>query len=309
MKLNYFNYQVAERSGLIYSFDMNDFFSAFVDIDNPAWKNQFSVFGENIYLFRLPSARNYMFLKTARNEFIHKIDKNNLGHKEIAEELQRDESLGFASYIYVGDKFLGIGSTFSAPRHSAFAKFVNDIFQKISLRDYQFSLKPLERVASRSEVMQMQHVGRMSLSVDTSNGFAQSIAGLLNADAGELDTIEGVEVIIKPKRQTDIKSTANKVFDVVGDVGVEKLVVRAKQEMTDKLADIYVEGRGVLYDFIESRDHGHIPFEITDKVTHNASLPEKLHEVLSNETIRQEDIEQVSVFDDVGHWGRFMDDL
>jgi len=309
MKLNYFNYQVTERSELIYSFDMNDFFSAFVDVNNPTWKNQFSVSGENIYLFRLPSYRNYMFLKTAQNEFIHKIDKNNLGHNEIAEELRRDESLGFASYIYIGDKFLGIGSTFSAPRHTAFAKFVNDIFQKISLHDYQFSLKPLERIASRSEVMKMQHVGRMNLSVDTSNSFAQSIAGLFRADAHELDAIEGVEVIIKPKRQTDIKNIANKVFDVVGDVGVEKLVVRAKQELTDKLADIYVEGRGVLYDFIESRDHGYIPIEITDKVIHNESLPDKLHEVLSNETIREESIEQISAFGDVGAWDRFMDDL
>lgn len=309
MKLNHFHYKIVKRSGEIHCFDIAPLFTAFCNIESAALKNSFGHAGERLYLFQLPQPRTYMFVKTAQNEFIHKIDRQSLNYSEIANELRRNESLGFASYIHVGDKFMSIASTFSAPRHTAFAAFVNDLFAFLNLQDVYFKLEPIAQSASRPDVLRMPHVGRMHLGINSSNGFFNSIGNFFNAEAHELDDIESIEVIIKPKRNRDNKATTRKVFDALGGDGIEKLMVRAKEDLDSKLADIYIEGQSVLYDYIESNAHIGIPIEINAKIRENQLLREKLNEILQDEAIRQEVIEQLSTYFNVDNWTPHLGDL
>lgn len=101
MKLSYYGYCVRRHTtNQRYRHNLQGFFNAFCAFSDTTYKQRFHNGGEQLYL--LPLRGNlYMFLMTRSQEIIKKIHRRKLTVAEIRAMLQRDESIGFASYVLV----------------------------------------------------------------------------------------------------------------------------------------------------------------------------------------------------------------
>ncbi|WP_211299192.1 hypothetical protein, partial [Methylovulum psychrotolerans] len=107
MRVNYYGYYIKNKeTGEGSIFNIKNMMRAFCDIDSPSYKNNFFHIDENLYLFKR-SNDVFLFVMTRSNEVIKRINRKEIGVEEIYKILQIDESLGFASYIFIDNGYIG----------------------------------------------------------------------------------------------------------------------------------------------------------------------------------------------------------
>ncbi len=301
MKITYYTYFVKNNNGM-WHHNLLPFLHRFVEYNNPEFKKTFTYSQNQLYLFKLTN-HIFLFVITKDSEIIKTIDSEALNYGDIYQRLQEDERLGFASYIYVDNLFYGIGSTIGGPKNTVWLDFINQIFMKLNIGKYTIDSFPLPSMATRDEILKMDIVGRTTFEIDNSNDFAKQIMGLFCADVNEIDCLE---VIIKPKSKKSIINSFAKLCGSLNDDGLKKFLVKAKASIEDSLKDFYIVGKGYVSDSIKSRDDFNICEEITDKISNNPILNEKIQEFIIDERFYSDEIQDITCFNSIDNWRRIL---
>lgn len=286
MKLSYFGYSVEDiNNAQQYIFDLRPFMSAYNKTDI-LFKSGFN-HGED-HLFLLPCKKNlYHFIITRQNEIIKKIQSSDLIVSEIADMLEDGEKIGFTSYVYFGKFFIGFASTLKAPKAKIFNNFMNDIFSKINIRNYNFILHPLMNQALEEEVMQMPFIGRSTMIIKKDNNFFQDIAKTFNFSVNDSVYIDSFLITIKPKPRKNIEKAVKKVIQYTDDDGLDQFILRAKEDLDENLTDFYLVGKGQVSDILKGRNENEILNEIYRRSQNNTLLQEKIIEFKENEPFKE----------------------
>jgi len=308
MKLNYFGYSVEnETNHKKHLMDIRPFLNAFCSYSNMGYKNTFSHKGEQVFL--LKSSKNlYLFLITRNNDIIKSINSTDHSISEIYDKLNSNEMLGFASYIYVEASFFGYASTQMSPKNKAFVFFINNIFKSLQLH-YSFVAHPLLQQSSRQEVMSMPFVGRSVIQVSKENSFFDDIKNAMKGTSEEFSDVDSFEIILKPRPRKNIEAAVKKMISAVPDQGLDKMVVRAKEEVHDGLVDLYLAGQGIVSDNISTKNELELTTEITQKVTSNELLESKVKEHEGDGAISKDKLDALLRFSEQSAWSSALSDI
>lgn len=276
MKLTYYQYYFTQ-TGHNYHESIFNLLEIFSKVKDFAFKESFkSPSGDQIFLFHI-SGRVFMLAVIKDDELVKAINKTEMTQADIHERLFSDESLGFASYIYVGDLFYGIASTFYGPRNSVFEGFVNDIVTKITGLDIiKFKTEAFPTSITKEQAQQLKFTSTTSIRLNFRHPYFQAI----REQFGLSDDAQKIDFIIKPEARGELKSSIKGLVETLQlEDGLEKFVIRGKAELDDMVTDHYLIGTGHISDYINDKNEEKICYLISKKAGSNRSLLEAINEV------------------------------
>lgn len=301
MRLNYFGYYIKDiESEKDYLYDLRPFLKAFCKINNAKFKNQFLYNGEHIYLFKVIEDI-YLFVITRSQEIIKRINTDNLKVNEIYDILDNNENLGFASYVYFGENFLAFAYTILAPKITGLSVFIDSVFKSMNLK-YRFCVQALLHKATKDEALSFPIIGKTTIELSRENSLIQDIAEFISAKGSDFSELNSIEIIIKPKRKKNIKPFIKKFLKAIPEDDSSKMIVKAKKNIADQLIDLYIVGKGVVSDLINTKDERKIYDAILNKVKNNKLMLNKLQNFTKDERFEKKDIEDISKFSDTSSW-------
>ena len=238
MRLSYYGYYL--RHKIHYGkhlVDLSGFIQSFAKCNEPLLKGSFKHNDESVYLNHL--ANNVCILAMTRNsENFKKIDTSSMSVSEFKLLLGQDEKVGFASYVVIKPRFFGFTSTSLSPKFDTFCDLVNRLLSITGNGSWEFCIHPLIHQATKDEAIQMKHIGKTTIEVKSSNTLAKHILNVLKAD-GDTELVDSIEITIKPSKQKNMKSLVEKILGQTSDEGLEKLIMKAKNDVGSALLDLY----------------------------------------------------------------------
>lgn len=302
MKLSYYGYCFTEtKTDKKTLMPISKFIKEFCKYDNPIYKAQFTHGGEYVFLLHVIGSL-YLFVQTRSNEIIKKINYKTISVAEIYELFKSGETIGFASYVHINDTHIGFASTVFAPRANVFGEFINKILESTKNDKHSFTLIPLFHQASKADAMAMPFMGKSVIQVNKSNSLFDDIISFAGGSSTDFDDVDSLEITIKPKDKKDISKAVQKVLDALRDEGLEKLKVRAKDDAKGALIDLYLVGKGIISDTINTKDEKVIAQKIKEKIESNQLLKKKVAEHEQNDCFEKTDIDCIVKYHDASAW-------
>lgn len=302
MRVNYYGYTLKDiTTGENHLVDLRPFLHSFCKLEVPKFKASFIYRDELLYLSRL-QGDCFIFLITRNSEIIRRINTSNLTMGEISQLLAEDEQIGFASYVMVQGDNLAYASTLFAPRLDAFAWFINELLDVTGNSNWKFSTTPMLYQATRADALRMEHIGKTTFQLSKSNNIAQDILSLVAVTPGEYEEVDSIEITIRPSGRKSIKDTVGKAIRAIPDEGLQKLVMRAKEEASSQMMDLYIAGKGSIGDNITKSDEVRIPELLKERHSKNAYLSEKLKEFRESGSYKKSTPSSISDYGDLRTW-------
>lgn len=313
MKLNYYAYYLHNSSNnKDYRLDLRPILKNFFEHGTVKFKSGFNYNDENVYLLRSHSDL-FVYMMTRSHEIIKRINRHDLSVKEIYDILEKDEQLGFVSYVYFSSynkqPFFSQASTLMAPRAKSLLEFINDLFKKLGLGHYEIYSLPLMHQATKEEVLTLPYLGKTSIEIGRDNGLFKDLFDFSGGSADDFKDVSSFEVIIKPRPKQDIRKAVKKFINKIDDTDLHKMIVRAKEDLDDSLTDLYLVGKGAIFDTITSGSEQFICESIQSRITENPLLKSKINEVKDDHAFENEEDnepEDISVYTKPGSWTDFM---
>ncbi|NHB94473.1 protein rexA [Photorhabdus cinerea] len=197
----------------------------------------------HLYLHRIDD-KTFLFTKTSDSELIKKINRSNSSVKDIRDSLTEDESLGFPSFIFIDGNVMGFASSMYGPRTRELAEFVKNK-NLIQHKHHYMVAEPLMRDMSKDDALKMDFIGRTTLRVETGNRICSEILKGLGCKKIEEELLDGLEIIIKPKRNKDIKGITKDIITNKNN-SFSDVHIKAREEAADILTEYYLSGKGHL---------------------------------------------------------------
>lgn len=309
MKVNYFGYCLSSDSQDIkVRYDLRDMLKAFCRYAGPDFKNRFIHNDEHLYLIHHVGDVFY-FLTTRSTELVKRVNTASISVEEIESLLEQDEQLGFSSYLILKEDHFGFAATIFAPKIDTFASYINNLFEALGIFQWKFVPRALLYQATRAEALGFSHVGRTTIELSKENSFVQDMLATVMADTTDSVELEGVEIVLKPKLRRNIKPTVEKFLDKIPDDGVERMIIKAKEEAGSMMSDLYLVGQGAISDKIDKTNEIRIPSLLESKISENRILQEKLAEYRSNDTFEEITPDAVVRFVNADTWAHLLRDL
>ncbi|MFM4925228.1 hypothetical protein ACK3ZY_02110 [Aeromonas caviae] len=301
MKLTYYSYYF-KRNENKYRHTVLALLRAYVQNAPAHMKRSFvSRSGETIFIITNTNPHLFTLITTKNNELIKIINSDSFTYEDIRDDLEDNEKVGFASYIYVDNDHYAIASTSQGPKNSSFVYFIEQLLVSLSLT-YSFIATPFPVRVSSSDVMTMNSVGRTTFEVSASNNafvqFRQFFGGTLP------DEIDAIEVTFKPRRGCDIKEYIPALTNAISGDGLEKYMVRAKESLDESLSDFYIAGNGFINDYLEPSESS-IATRIAEKKIANQPLSLKLAEFRNDERYSNDRLEDIASYYNASAWDQF----
>jgi len=302
MKLTYFaTGLVNHKTGEKCLFGLNDFLKCFCRLDNPSYKNSFIHNDEKLFL--VPHIDDvYYFIMTKDQEIVRKINSQDFSLSAVKSLLEKNEHLGFASYLIVKDEYIGFGSTVFAPKVDVFANYINDLISSLGVKDVEFYIHALVHQATREEVQDFSHVGRTDIEVSRDNSVMQDILKVLGSDISDAHNLRAMKISFVPQQRQNIKDTVVDVMKDLPEDGLERFKMRARAEAGSQIMDLYLSGSGAVSDFINTKDEKKIAHEINQKTIGNKILKQKLEEYKEDEEFKESVSRTVLPFNKLNSW-------
>lgn len=302
MRVNYFAYYLRDKAtDSAHLIDLTGFLSAFAEFDDKPFKGNFLHADENLYLLKHID-NTYLLVMTRNNDLIKRVNTTDMSVKDISEILAEDESIGFASYILFRDGYFGIGTTYMAPKADVFASFVNKIFDKIKLSGYTFIIEPVLKQATREEVMNMPFIGKATIALSKENGLAGQFLEMISAKPEDTFDLDAIEVIIRPMKKKNTKNVVCKLIEAAGEDGMEKLIVKAKEDMGSRLMDLYITGKGPITDSVSITKPAKVADYMVERCQNNKYLHSQLQELRNNARFTKKTLKMVTELADAAAW-------
>jgi len=306
MKINYYCYCVEDMSTRQkYLFDMKPFIHAMTSLPSSNLTSRITYNGEHLYM--LKSDRNfYLFVQTKSNEVIKKIQKiaGTVSASEIAALLGQDESIGFASYIYFDPHRLvfALAGRLSSPKVTAMQHFFDAIFMCLGLQNYRFVVEPMLQSTPRNVALNMRFLGKTRMMLNQQSVLFSAIADMFGGSANNREIIGEIEVIIKPKARENAKEFIESAINSAGLTGINGIIVRAKENLDDKLRDLYIDMSGAIFDEAASTDEGEVYAAMMYGLANNETLNEKVANHEQDTSFSREVLERISHFNVSDNW-------
>lgn len=299
MRLSYYGYCLLHvPSGKRYLADLRALTKKFVSSTNQQFKASVTYHGERLYLLPFGNS-TYLFVQTKTNEIIKAIEGKTLGVQDIRNKLLQNESVGFASYVYLDSSYLGLATKVLSPRITAFCELMTKVVAGYGGTDYAFVPKVLAETLPKNEIKTLDHVGSVTVEMDTANTIAQDfIKTLTNRDPNNLFDIASLEITIRPMRKgrKSLISDLSEIANNVPNKGLISLEARAKATAADHMTDIFIIGEGGIRDFVEFKKEVDLQSLIPDRAVNNAALQKKVKEYESNGSFKKVgDISQLGI--------------
>ncbi|MGY2364427.1 hypothetical protein ACW9IO_17895 [Pseudomonas azotoformans] len=308
MIISYFGYYLQHRiTNEKHLIDLSTFLKSFSSLEEPQFKGSFMHNSEHIYLQNL-TGNVCVLVMTRDGEKFKKINTTDLSISEIRKMLGQDEKIGFASYLVLKDYYFGFASTSLAPKFDAFCGMVNTLLSYTGNGSWQFCIKPLTHQATKQEAVSMTYIGKTTIEVSGENTLAKHFLNVIGAGSNT-EELDSIEIIIKPKKNRSIKPIIEKVISATSDEGLEKLIIKAKNDASSAMLDIYVSGRGVISDNLGNHDESVISEIIETKIRENVKLREQVQEFVKHGQVNEADFSWILRFSDVSSWAALASDL
>lgn len=305
MKQNYYGYVLEEkRNKRKILMDLRIFLHHFSGYDSPDYKNRFTRSGEQVYLLRSPNRDVYLFLITRSNEIIKRVSTRDLSFGEINDMLARGERIGFVSFLRMERSSFGFASTVFAPRHAAFAGFMNDVFETVGVTDYRFVPIPFMHEASRAELMSLPFIGRTSIQVSNDSTVFEQLVEMFSGQVDEFRDVSSFEITLKPRQGQDISQAVKRILAQTPDEGLDTFLARGKEELGDQLVDYYLAGKGILSDDVTRGNDVEICRDMLAKAAENDLLIQQIENHDNDERFEQEEVESLVSFSNAAAWTR-----
>lgn len=303
MKQNYFGYVLEHRpTRRKHLIDLRDFLHHFSGYINVQYKSGFRHSDEQILLVRSHRRDVYLFLTTRSQEIVKKIRTTDLSISELHDLLTQHDRLGYASYVMMGRHHFGFASTMFAPRHVAFTHFVDQILETIGLDEYQFVALPFFNLATRDQILQLPFIGRSSIQITRDSGLFDQLRECFSGNVEEYRDVDSIEVTIKPRRRQDIGAAVKKLLRNVPDQGIDKFLLRGREELQEPLVDIYLAGNGVVSDDLLRGSDTDVCEDMIAKANDNPLLRQKLNDHKSDRRFEKAPIATISDFSRADAW-------
>ncbi|MCF8980022.1 hypothetical protein GIW46_17640 [Pseudomonas syringae] len=308
MKISYFGYslqhKVSQEAHLI---DLSKTILSFADLSSPEFKGSFRFNSEYVYLKRV-SGDVCMLLMTRDGERFRSINTANLSISEIRSMLGSEEKIGFASYVVIKPYYFGFASSSLSPKFDAFTELVNELLNRTDNGNFNFRITPLLKQATKSEAVSMEYIGRTTIEVGQKNTLTNHLLNFLSV--GDcVEELDSIEITIKPKRNRNIKPIIEALIENTSDDELKKLHLKAKNDATSAMLELYVAGRGVISDSLDFIDESLIAASIEEKIVKNTTLQEQLVEHLRNGQKDKADFSRILRYCDEHSWTAFVDSV
>lgn len=289
-------------------FDIRPFLRAFCRLNAPRFKNSFIHNDENVYLIHhLEDV--FLFVMTKDKEVVRRIDSSDISVSGINDLLGRNEHLGFASYVVLKENFIGFGSTIFAPKVDVFVSFVNKLLAATGSDHLQFYLHALMHQATKDEAHEFTHIGTTHIEIGRENSKLQDVLAVLGGDYDDAAELQGMRIILKPRRKQNIKEIVEQVMEEMPEDGLERFMMRAKAEVGSQTMDLYLTGKGAVSDVVSTSDDSRIAEHLMSKANSNAYVAAKLSEYVENEEFEEVVLESVLHYSDVNSWASLVSRL
>lgn len=301
MKLSYFGYSIEDiKTAQQYCFDIRPFISAY-NKTKTVFKSGFTHRGDHIFL--LPFMGDvYQFIITREDEIIKKIKYSDLSVSKISDMLNDGDKIGFTSYVYFGDFFIGFASTIKAPKSKIFSNFMSDLFSKAGMEHYSFLLHPFMKCAIKEEVMHMPFIGTSKILITKYNNVFQDLKKMFKLSDDDIVDVNSFEIIIRPKPRKNIESSMKKIIEHTCEDGMEKFILKAKEDLDDNLNDFYLVGQGQISNLLKSNTEEEIVDQIHNAAQNNMLLKKIVEEFKNNGAFKKKEPQGFNTRIDASTW-------
>ncbi|TCN64008.1 RexA-like intracellular sensor of abortive infection system [Vibrio crassostreae] len=295
MKLRYFGYYLRKfDTQQKFLFNIKPIVDAFIGSNNTELKSSFKRGDEKLYLTQIKGHKNlYYFVRTSDDDIIKRINEQSITVGEISDKLSANEKVAFASHVYIcpQNQIIAVASGMSCPRFDDFADYINELFHKVKLNNYQFHIDALTANASKQDLLKMKMVNSVYVDVaaDKSLGklIAKELTGSANTSLGDFRiTIEPNGTNLKGAFKTMMNRLAPN-GTASNTQGVTSIGAKAKHdELKGQLMDYWLDNENNLLDSLNKGAKTKLPAQITAKFDSNTDLGPLYKEYLKDEGLK-----------------------
>ncbi len=259
------------------------------------------------HLYLIPVKKNYyLFVQTKANDVIQLIETkaDSINTSKIAENLNKDSTLGFASYVLFDEKrnLFAFSSRLSSPRATAFKNFFNDMFMLLNEGRLNFVITQMKNAVTKEQAANLQFIGRTELKINKDNSLFKHIADHLMGETADRDMIETIEVVIKPALKQNIRQSIGRAVNRVEQTGLEGIVLKGKDAIDKPLRNYYITSSGGIFDEEDSLDNNTIHDTMLKGFKENVLLEDKIHDYEKEIEFSSEPLKQLEVYYDPEKW-------
>jgi hypothetical protein len=283
MKLGYYHYFFVQRGRPERVFqDLAPVLRAYVAFDDNDWKHRVAA-EEDHKLLLIPTAQPsvFMFVGTRNDELIKAVHTRTMTCEDISERLNEGEETGFAAYISLRQKLLAVASTLKGPKTATFGRFITKILAELlgaSWAGWRFELVPIPSQITPDQARGLEFVSRTTVRVPVGTTLCSEILEFVGSPS---DAVGSVEIVITAKRRRNLRAVADALLARADRETVDKLVLRAREQLDDDLTDYFVATSGHLADDVGLGSESALLQTIVSRFANNPQLPHRLSEVLS----------------------------
>lgn len=299
MRLNYLAYQFRNKKDKSLCWhDLSPALKAFCLIPDPVFRNGFKHDEDRVFLLH-QTENLFLFIQTKNTNVIEQIDTHRHELKDIEKLLDENDALGIAAYVYIKENFIAYCSPSLAPRFPVFFRFVNEILDRLNIKDCEVVSQPILMQSSLADVRKAAHIGRSTVTMEVSRNVLQDLAGVFGGEMDDYSDLDIIEITFRPKKGKSAKAAVSRALD---RDEVQKANVRGKLDYEDRVMDLYIDSSGPVTDSIALSDKKSAYDKIIAKISSNAVLQEKLTGLADNENITPLNDRRISSLANVTAW-------
>lgn len=303
MRINYYRYYFKYQNKVTF-YSIQNLIYQYLHNAPATFQEQFktTISNDNLYIFETTINNLYFFMRTRDDEVIRKINSSKLTIEDIKATFNPDEKLGFSSYIYVDQDYIGFASTNLAPKASDFTDFMNQLVQKID-SNLIFELEAIMTELSAADAKKLAFVSRAHIKVPASKSMMADILGSVGYNTPNPSiNVDYIEVILKAEPGKNILEQTKSILDAATSQ-TDKFILSAKANMADNLRDYYIEAAGGLSDTIyQGKKASDTERKIETKILTNTDLKQILDRKRKNEKKQTEDISVITNYITNNRW-------
>ncbi|EIA1797549.1 hypothetical protein RII69_003979 [Vibrio parahaemolyticus] len=296
MKLRYFGYYLRKfDTQQKFLFNIKPIVDAFIGSTNMELKSSFKRGDEKLYLTHVQGHKNlYYFVRTSDDDIIKRINEQNLTVGDISDNLAANEKVAFASYIYIDPTMhvVACASGMSCPRFDDFAEYLNELFRKVKLGNYEVNIDALTANSSKKELLEMEVVNSVYVDVAADRALGKLIAKELTGSANT--NLGNFRITIEPSG-SNMKDAFKKMMNRLApngkasnQQGVTSIGAKAKHdELKGQLMDYWLDNENNLVDSLSPKAKRiKLPAQITAKFDENLKLVPLYDDYISNRDLK-----------------------
>jgi hypothetical protein len=295
MKLRYFSYYLRKfDTQQKFLFNIKPIADAFIASNNTELKSSFKRGDEKLYLTHIKGHKNlYYFVRTSDDDIIKRINEQSITVGDIADKLSANEKVAFASHVYIcpKDQIIAIASGMSCPRFDDFAEYINELFNKVKLNNYQFHMNALTANASKQDLLEMNMVNSVYVDVAADKSLGKLIAKELTGS--ENTSLGDFRITIEPNgtnMKSAFKTMVNRLVPngkAKNSQGITSIGAKAKHdELKGQLMDYWLDNENNLLDPLNKGAKTKLPDQITAKFDSNTNLKSLYKKYLEDEDLK-----------------------